>query len=327
MSGKRYGILILWVVLVVPFLFTCSGCIGEMEDYVVREDAARGLHHKKPQESGSYMIYLITMDQVSNYWQHIDEGCRKAVKEIGGIDYHWVAPTKNNVEKQKACIEQAVADGADAILLSACSVTELEESLEKVSKAGIRLIYVDSAASHDAIATLVTDNRAAGRLAAKTMKQALAEEGILKGTIGIITGSPNSRNARMRDTGFREGFRGTDFIVAPTVAHHGNRKNVEDEIRDHPEYVAFFGGNEQVTQIICRQVMESGSGQIIVGFDTSDFTLSMIQKGVIYATMQQKPEQMGYDGIQIAVEELSGNRKYDGTVIDMGVNVITKEKI
>ena len=35
-------------------------------------------------ETGSYKIYLITMDQMDQHWVHVDKGCRKAVQELGG---------------------------------------------------------------------------------------------------------------------------------------------------------------------------------------------------------------------------------------------------
>ncbi len=327
MKRKRHFLFTLWTVLVLPFLLFCSGCIGDSGYFVVRNDST--LNFQSPQNQGDikYSIYLITMDQVSNYWQHIDAGCQKAAREIGGIDYHWTAPPKNNAADQCRFIDQAVADGADAILLSASSPTALNESLERAKQAGVRLIYVDSAATFEATTSLVTDNHTAGKKAGDTMKKALSEAGITSGTIGLVVGSSNGKNAILRDQGFRDAFEGTNFTIAPTVAQNGNPHNIEQEVTAHPEYVAFFGANEQVTRIISKLIMESGTKQIIVGFDTSDYTLSMIQRGVIYATMQQRPEQMGYNGMHIAVDSLAKDPEYTFPPTDMGVKVITKESI
>ncbi len=327
MAGKRYILYVLWAFLTLPLLLFSGGCMNDSNDFLIREDTTLNLQPPPNKEDIKYTIYLITMDQVSNYWQHIDAGCQKAVREIGGIDYHWTAPPKNNAADQSRFIDEAVDAGADAILLSASSPTELNDSLERAEAAGIRIIYVDSAANHEAVTSLVTDNHSAGRKAGEVMQKALAEAGIKSGTIGLTVGSSAGKNAILRDRGFREAFEGSNFTIAPSVALNGNPQNIEKEVISHPEYVAFFGANEQVTRIISKLIMENGTKQIIIGFDTSDYTLSMIQRGVIYATMKQKPEQMGYNGIHIAVDALAKEPDYTFPSTDMGVRVITKENI
>lgn len=63
----------------------------------------------------------------------------------------------------------------------------------------------------------------------------------------------------------------------------------------------------------------------VVGFDTSDNVLSLVSEGIIYATMQQNPQVMGHDGLQIAVEALEGTYTDTNTKTDTGVTVITKD--
>ena len=305
-----------------------GGCYNSSASVVeVREDLTKREMAPTAATNGIYSIYLITMDQVSNYWQRIDAGCRSAVRDIGGIEYHWTAPLKNDVTKQKQCIEQAIEAGADAILLSAASATELEDALKDADKAGVKLVYVDSAANHDAVAALGTDNEAAGRKAAEVMKRALSEAGVTNGTIGIAIGSTKGKNGVLRERGFLAGFQETDFKVGPTVAQNGNPENIKAYMEEHPEYVAFFGANEQTTKILSEQVQLYNVRPIIIGFDTSDFTLSMIQQGVIYATIKQNTEKMGYEGISVAMAALKGEYKNNGAEIDTGVSVITKDKL
>ncbi len=327
MGFKKNELTFISVIIFGFLLFSLIGHMEERTQVVVREDTTSRVKKHAPVDSETFCVYLITRDQVSNYWQQIDIGCQKAVQELGNIDYHWTAPPKNNVEDQREVIQQAVNDGAEAILLAASSYTELNDVLDKATAAGIRLIYVDSPASHPALAELVTDNVDAGRIAGRTMLQALEEAGIKNGTIGLAAGSSNGKNATLRSQGFREIFQGTGFTVAPTVAHDGNRENIEKEVINHPEYVGFFGANEQVTWIISEQVQASRRKSIIVGFDTSDFTLSMIQKGIIYATIQQNTEKMGYEGIMLAVASLRGESVGADKKKDMGVNVITKNRL
>ena len=274
----------------------------------------------------NYKIYLITMDKGSNYWQLVDSGCRQAAKEIEGINYKWSAPTNHKIEEQARCIDEAVAEGVNAIIISAISLTDVNENLKKAYESGVKIIYVDSAASYENfVAMLLTDNEAAGKIAAETMQKALSEREIKSGTIGIAVSSANTQNATMRDKGFRDQFAGTNFNIAPTIYLDDDRQKVKNYVKDHPEYVSFFGGNEQSTRVIAEEIKYLGSKQIIIGFDTSDFVMQMINENLIYATIQQKPVKMGHDAIEIAVKSLNGTYSNTGIIIDIGVDVVTKD--
>jgi len=85
-------------------------------------------------ETGSYKIYLITMDQMDQHWVHVDKGCRKAVQELGGnITYKWSAPDIKDDNKQIECINNAIADGANAILLAANGPTAVKAVVPDIS--------------------------------------------------------------------------------------------------------------------------------------------------------------------------------------------------
>jgi len=315
------------VVLVALAAFAMVQNREKTSDIAVRSGKSR--LESLPSTSGDhkFTVYLITMDQGSNYWKQIDDGCRQAAKELGNIRYKWLAPANHTDAEQAECVDKAVNDRADAIIISAISPDGINASLKRASDNGTKIIYVDNGALHAGVATLITDNEVAGSMAGKTMLEALKKAGITSGIIGLGANKV-ARNGILRDKGFRDVFKGTAFTVAPTVTLDGNPENIKNMVREHPEYVGFFGANEQITRALSEAVEAEGTKQIIVGFDTSDFTLSMIKKGVIYATMQQAPKKMGYDGLMIAVQALEG--KYTeppGKVIDMGVNVITQDKI
>ena len=325
-TKKIYRLVCAVLVIVFAVLLGCYALDGE-PDIVVREDSTRREATKPVDTDTQYKICLITMDQGSTYWKNIDAGCRRAAEEIGGIDYHWDAPTVRSTEEQKKCIDRAVAEGAQAILIAAVSQTELTENLRNATTAGVKIVYVDSAATEPALATLMTDNEQAGRVAGVTMRQALEKAGISSGTIGIAAMNQHSQNTILRLKGFRSVFQNTHYTVAPIIYMQNDWQDVKDSVKVRPDYVGFFGSNEQMTRAVSEQIAESGTKQIIVGFDTSDYTLSMIQEGVIYATMQQKPEKMGHDGLMLAVRALKGERMTVGIMTDTGVSVITKEQL
>ena len=222
-----------------------------------------------------------------------------------------------------------MADGANAILISANSADGVNDSLEKAADAGCKIVYVDSAASYDCVTALATDNEDAGRTAAKSMQEALNAKGITSGTIGIMGVTEETSSCVARETGFREEFEGTDFTLADTVYMRDDADIIINAVNDgiSSGYTAFFGTNEGTTSAIGEAVKDAGSDVTVVGFDTSDTVLSFVQDGIIYSTMQQNPSIMGHDGLTIAIQALEGTYTDTNTNTNTGVTVITKESM
>ena len=313
------------MILVAVMIFL-SGCSSE-PDIVVIESNARADKVKATAAENQYKIYLITMDLADDFWKSIDLGCRKAVSELGGIDYKWIGPDVNEDLPQRRCIEQAVDEGADAILLAASSPQGVNESLEKAAQAGVKIIYVDNAAEFDSVAFLATDNELAGMIAGETMKTALIEARITSGTIGLMVNKDNVTSTALRVKGFRKVFEGSDFTLADTFFMEDDPQRIKTFVKEHPDYIAFFGSNERTALALGEQIKDSASKQIVIAFDTSDEVLTLLYEGAIYATLQQKPQIMGYDGIRIALEALKGNYTETNAVIDTGVKIIYKDSI
>jgi len=290
-------------------------------------DSTQALSAKKQDTQQEYTIYLITMDLSDNYWKSIDNGCTDAAAQFGNIRYKWTGPDTHDDVQQSACIDAAVADGANAILLAANSAEGVNSSIQKAADAGCKIVYVDSAASYDCVTVLSTDNVAAGRTAGETMKNVLQEQGITSVTIGIMGVTADTASCVAREQGFREAFEGTTFTLSNTVYMQDNTENVKNAVAEgiSQEYIGFFGTNEGTTAAIGTALREKNTQSIVIGFDTSDTVLEMVSEGVIYATMKQNPEVMGRDGLKIAVQALEGTYTDTNTKIDTGVTVITQD--
>lgn len=82
--------------------------------------------------AGNYKVTLITMDQMDQHWVNVDKGCKEAVAELGNVDYNWLAPDVKDDAKQIECINNAVAGGAQAILLAANGPDAVTASLKRL---------------------------------------------------------------------------------------------------------------------------------------------------------------------------------------------------
>lgn len=273
----------------------------------------------------TYKVYLITMDQMDQHWVNVDSGAQKAVKELGNVDYKWLAPDVKDDAKQIECINNAVAGGAQAILLAANGPDAVTESLKEAEAAGVKIVYVDSAASYPAIQTLATDNKAAGKTAGEEMIKALKAAGIEEGKIGIVNVNAATASTVAREEGFRSAFEGTGFTLLETQYGEGDAAKSKDIAANYitQGVVGVFGANEGSTVGAGNAIQEAGETVIGVGFDKSDMIMQLIKDGYLLATMAQNPDVMGYEGMKTAVNALSG-QDTGAANVDTGVSVITK---
>jgi ribose transport system substrate-binding protein len=276
--------------------------------------------------SGKYKIYLITMDQMDKHWVTLDSGAKKAAEELGNIDYRWSAPDVKDDAKQIEQINNAVADGADAIILAANGPTAVTSALEEAAEAGVMIVYVDSPADFPAVKTFSTDNTAAGATAGKQALDALTAKGLTSGSIGVISVNAATASTVARETGFRSAFSGTGFEILETQYCDGDAARAQQYAENFitQGVVALFGANEGSTVGVGNAINDDGNKIIGVGFDKSITITALIDEGALLCTMAQNPDVMGYEGMKAAAGALAGTVKADGGVTDTGVSVLTK---
>ncbi len=275
--------------------------------------------------SGTYKVFLITMDQMDQYWTNIDAGCKKASQELGNVEYLWTAPDVKDDAKQIEMINNAVANGADVILLAANGPESVNDSLKEAAAAGVQIVYVDSPATFGpVIQTLSTDNQAAGKTAGETMIEALAGKGITSGKIGVVSVNASTDSTVKRDAGFRSAFEGSGFELLETQYSDGDAARSKDFASAFivDGCVGIFGANEGCAVGVGNAIQEAGTEVVGVGFDNSDNIKELISGGYLLATMVQNPEVMGYEGLKTAIAALQGTLPAQA-VIDTGVSVVT----
>jgi ribose transport system substrate-binding protein len=265
---------------------------------------------------------------MDRHWAGVNDGAEKAAKEAGNVTYNWTAPDVKDDSKQIEMINNAVAGGAQAILLAANGPDAVTEALKEAVAAGVKIIYVDSPANFPADATFTTNNESAGETAGKELIKALGAAGVTDGKIGIVNVNSATASTVAREKGFRRAFEGSKFTILETQYGEGDvirSKEIADNYITQGT-VGLFGVNEGSSTGVGNAIQEAGGKVLGVGFDQSDALRELIKGGNLIATMAQNPDVMGYEGLKAAVKVLSGG-KVDNKPIDTGVTVLTKDKL
>lgn len=325
---KKIIAMLLMVAMLVTVFASCGGNTEEPSSTPASDAPASSDAPAEP-AAESYNIVLITMDKMDQHWANVNAGCEKAVAELGNVTYRWDAPEKKDDAQQIEYINNAVASGANAILLAANGPDAVTDALKAATAAGVKIVYVDSPANYDEkVATFSTNNEAAGKLAGQTMLDKFTADGVTEGSIGIISVNTATASTVARENGFKSAFEGTSFEILATEYCEGDAAKSQDAAANFltKGVVGLFGANEGSAVGVGNAIKESGSTVVGVGFDFSDNIVELLSGGYLLASMVQNPDVMGYEGMKAAVAACGAGYTGDADV-DTGVTVKTKDNL
>jgi ribose transport system substrate-binding protein len=251
--------------------------------------------------SDEYFILVSTNLQLP-YWKTAGTGFSNAAAQYKGVRFDFVGPQNYDPKAERAALDDAVQKKATGILISVADPAVLKESIDKAVGAGIPVITVDSdAPSSKRLFFVGTNNYQAGF----TGGQRLAKELRGKGNVVVFT-MPDQQNLQDRLRGYRDALAKTPDIKITRVV------DIQGDPRIAFDTTTQIVGKERdkVDGFVCLEA-QSGkevagvlnsyhvTGKAVIAMDTDQETLDWIQKGVIAATISQKPYTMAFVGMQM----------------------------
>ncbi|MGN8886612.1 substrate-binding domain-containing protein [Blautia sp. HCP28S3_G10] len=287
------------------------------------------LHRKELKEKRLSLIYIPkVVDGTNDFWTSLIQGARIAAKEYNS-DIEVMAPNEeNDVEGQNRLLEEAIAEQPDAILISPSSFTESDELLEQAKKAGIRICFIDSYTDKNVQdLTVATDNLEAGEQLGKfasTLLGAMDQIAIISHVKGVST-------AVEREEGFRRGLGDLEKnIVAVEYCDSNYNKAYKltlEVMKKYPNLKMVAGMNEYSSVGAARAVKAAiAQNEIkVVGIDSSQEAVQLMEHGVFKGFVVQKAFKMGYVGVRETVRMLRGDtyRKE----VNSGSQLVTPENM
>ncbi|MDA8213390.1 MAG: sugar-binding protein [Clostridia bacterium] len=291
-----------------------------------RIDAPESLKNMgSPQKTEHFM--LIAHEYTNPYWARVRQGAEDAAKELG-ITIEYVGPKEANLQELVEFMEMAIAAKADGIITYVLNDKSLQPYINKAMDKGIPVITVDTdAPGSKRVAYVGTNNYRSGLVAGEVLAKATG--GYAK--VGIISGDLQASNQILRVEGIKEVLRkypGMEIMTIESshITRMGAAQKTQAMLKKYPEIKAIVGTSALDAIGIAQAVAEQNrSGQvIIVGYDDLPETLEMIKAGTVYATIVQKPYQMGYLAVKMMHEVKQGKRV--SSVVYTGVEVVTKKQ-
>ena len=284
---------------------------------------------KKIEERRMSLVYIPKVeDSTNDFWKALILGTKMAAKEYNA-DIEIKAPTEeNDIERQNELLKEAISEEPDAILFSPSSFTESNDLLKEAKEKGIRISFIDSYTEEKVQnLTVATDNLEAGEKLGKFAATLLDPDD----QIAIVAHVKGVSTAVEREEGFRKGLGDLAKNIVEVVycdsQYEKSRKLTQELMEKYPNLKMVAGMNEYSSVGAARAVKAAGAKDRIqvVGVDSSQEAVQLMENGVFKGLVVQKAFKMGYIGVKETILMLRG-KSYEKD-INSGCELVTPDNM
>lgn len=284
---------------------------------------------RKLEERRLSLVYIPKVeDSTNDFWKALILGTKMAAKEYNA-DIEIKAPAEeNDIKRQNELLKEAISEEPDAILFSPSSFTESNDLLKEAKEKGIRISFIDSYTEEKVQdLTVATDNLEAGEQLGKFAATLLGPDD----QIAIVAHVKGVSTAVEREEGFRKGLGDLAQNIVEVVycdsQYEKSRKLTQELMEKYPNLKMVAGMNEYSSVGAARAVKAAGAKDRIqvVGVDSSQEAVQLMENGVFKGLVVQKAFKMGYIGVKETILMLRG-KSYEKD-INSGCELVTPDNM
>ncbi|CAN7545974.1 sugar-binding protein [Neorhizobium tomejilense] len=250
------------------------------------------------------------VNAASDFWKLAEAGVKAAQAELPGYDLQFRYPAQGTAALQNALMDDLVAAGADAIMISSADPKNSIGAFNRIA-AQVPLFTTDSdAPASKRIAYLGSSNTDAGVQAGEIARAVMPKGGKCMGFVGFL----GADNAVERIAGFRKAVKGSGIelvdVRGDDVDFARARSNVDDVLAANPDITCMVGFYSYNPPKIYEALQAAGKlGKIqVIAFDEDPVTLGAVREGKFAGTVVQDPYQWGYQGMKLMAAYLKGDK-------------------
>ena len=264
--------------------------------------------------SGQKTMELIVGTKSDDFYVTMECGAEKEAKKLG-VKLTVNGPATFSVPQQKPLIDSAAVTKPDALIVAPTDTSALDPDLTRVTKAGSKLIFVDTSSSDASLglSRISSNNTQGGKVAADSLGQAIGGSG----TVAIVSTAKGVSTTDDRVAGFQAEMAAkypnvkilpeqNDDADSVTTA----QQFIESDITANPNLSGVFAANVITAQGVAAgvaQAHKSGSVKVAT-FDADPQQMQMMSSGTIQLAIAQEPALEGADGVIQAMNAIEGKK-------------------
>ena len=287
-----------------------------------------------PKGNGNtFTIAMIAKSSTNPVFLAARTGAETAAKELSAktgkdIRVNWLTPPQEDGQVQAQRVQQAVNDGADAILISCSDAGKVTGAINDAVGRGVPVMTFDSdAPDSKRFAFYGVDDEKTGRLVMAELAKLLNG----KGKIAILAGNQNAPNLQRRVQGVKaEAAKTPGIQILGTFNHIETPQDAAAEVirvqNAYPDVNgwAMVGGWPLFTQTLLSDL--DPKKVKIVAVDALPAELAYVEKGIAPVLLAQPTYLWGYESVNRIFDKVQ-LKKDVPQIIPMDLVRVSKENL
>lgn len=239
-----------------------------------------------------------------------------AQKEADKLGYDLVVlDSMDNPAKELANVQDLTVKGTRLMLINPTDSDAVGNAVLMANKANIPVVTLDRIANKgEVVSHVASDNRLGGKMAGDYIAEKVGNDA----KVIQLEGIAGTSASRERGEGFKQAVDAHKLnILASQPADFDRTKGLnvmQNLLTANPSVQAVFAQNDEMALGALRALQTAGRTDVlVVGFDGTNDGIKAVNRGVLGATIAQRPDQIGIIGIQTADKILKGE-KVDPTI-------------
>ena len=264
--------------------------------------------------SSSKALALIQGTKSDDFYVTMGCGASAEAKKLG-YTMNVQGPVDFSAPEQIPIVNSITASHPAAVLIAPTDVQALIAPMRAMVKAGIHVVQVDTAVNNGgsfAVSSITSNNTLGGAKAADALAGLIGS----KGTVVVMNEQPGVSTTDARVAGFiaemKSKYKNIKVLSTQYVGDSPTKaaQTIDSLLAANPGLNGVFATNVLVAQGVDTGLNNAGKkGKVkIVGYDADPQQIHDLKANIVQALIAQEPYLEGVDGVDQAVNSLTGKK-------------------
>jgi ribose transport system substrate-binding protein len=252
-------------------------------------------------------IAVFTKNLTSPAYEAFRIAADKAARSAGARIVHYVPKQPDNVDEQKAMMEQVLKDRPDAVVFIPVDDVAMIPSVQKLNEAKIPIVLASNPLPGSFVTFVGADDFDIGYREARYLFENLGG----KGKIVVIEGTPVAPTNRERVRGYKRAFAEYPGIevLGSGIGNYQQpdaKRVMEKFLGEYPQIDAVLSANDGMAIGALEALKQANRTAIVVGINGILPAVKLIETGAILASVDFNMFKIGCTATRAAIRHLKG---------------------
>jgi ribose transport system substrate-binding protein len=250
-------------------------------------------------------IAVFTKNSTNPAYEAFRTAADQIARSVGARTIHFVPKKPDNVDEQKAFVDQALKDKPDVIIFIPVDDAAMIDSVKKLNDANIPIVLASNPLPGRFVTYVGADDYEIGYREAKYLFGKMGG----KGKIVVIEGTPAAPTNRERLRGYQRAFAETPGIqvLASGVGNYQQpdaKRVMAKFLTEHPQIDAVLSANHGMALGALEALKDANRSTIVIGINGILPAVKQIETGGMLASVDFNMFKIGCVATRAAVRQL-----------------------